>query len=100
MYINDLIVGKYYKHCWDTAVWYFRFEKIEDNKIYSFGWYIKSDNSELTFSKTSHKYAMKHELGDTFKKVDFKFIKSFLPLGHPDIIEHRNNRIKKLLKSF
>ena len=89
--------NSYYKHCFLYNIWYFKCYKFNnDSQRISMGsYYINNGVYTAVDFGVSH-FTIDNDI-DTFEEVDFEIVKSFLPIGHPDIIEHRNKRITSLL---
>lgn len=114
MKYEDLIRGKYYKYVWyeGTVSWYFRFDFLKNNLIYSFGGYfvsirkdnIRKDNihkDDIRYLKTSS-YILDTttdiETSDYFEEINLKDIIYYLPDDNIDKINYlRKERIKILL---
>lgn len=89
--IEDFEENCYYKVEILGVIYYFKFKCIVHGSI-DYYWDIMNGvytNSNLRFSFTGY--------NRKFYKVDINEIIQYLPSGHPDIVEYRKQRIKKLL---
>ena len=91
--------GSYYKLKHTKYTWLFRFGGLSVDKlgITTTGYNINIDGDIYTFAYDNHT-GFSNTLNDRCVEISFKDIKNYLPLGHPDIIEYRNKRIKMLLQ--
>ena len=96
MKVEDLIIGQCYcvRLVNTLTYYYFRFEKFEDNKIYSYGYEIDTGVYILDTYFCDNKQFIEDNIVEE-TKFD-KFVE-FLPIGHPDKINYfRKEKIKKL----
>lgn len=105
MRVDDLIKDKWYKIYSKNDDFFdcFKFEKIEDNKIYSYNFYI-SPYTKIPYTKIPYTKIVNHLCSviflDNYKisEIDISEIVNYLPQNNPDKINYfRNQRIKQLL---
>lgn len=91
---EDLIVDNYYKLLYTNSdFYYFKFSHIEFDRIYTKGNFCIKNN---IFMKT---YGLSVYFTDGYilEKILISDILMFFPKNHPEIINFRKERIKKLL---
>lgn len=95
--IEDFIPNKYYECLYHEdnilkIIYYFKCKKHKRKSVKCF-YYIENDkyyNEQCKFDL---------ELSDSiFKEIDLSIIANYLPIGHPDKILFRKERISCLLK--
>lgn len=104
---KDLIKGK----CYKVDKNYIMFEKIEDDKIYTFNYCLEIKNNIITYKTLDTTLSF---VGNYFctllwfdyftmfkcEEIEKSLFISLLPLGHPERIKFRNNRIKNILNGI
>lgn len=107
MHVKDLKKDSYYKFYGYQYHYYIRFEKIEKQTIYSYGWEIKlliKRDCETVLENKAY-YGLNNVFGNIInneenlnvEEVELSEIIDYLPNNHPDKIIYRNKRIKMIL---
>lgn len=94
-------IGKYYKLTFKynrNDTYHFKLLKIEDNKLIHTDFYL--ENYIFYNSNVVDPYFPIGDYSYYYEQVDLSEIVGYLPIGHPERILYRNNRIKSLLNSF
>lgn len=102
MKVEDFKKDSYYEINVNNAGYYFRFEKYDNECIYSYGWEIRfSLNIKIRYYEENNFLCAIDSLYiiDEIREVGLSEIINYLPLGHPDRILYRKKRIEKLLYS-
>lgn len=98
MRAEELIKGKYYKtYNIYNEIFYFCFEKIQYNEIHSYNFFIAPD-AKLPYHKLPDELCgIEYFENKISHEVDISEVVKYLPVGHPDRIRFRKQRIKNLL---